>query len=224
MRGMLRVAIAVSIIAGATMIAFVQAHAQVRSCSNFSLGPHQQIDACTALITRFASGGSTGILITAADRNRYNLYLNRGAAYARLGDTFNSKADYERAIELATVSVSRGGRDLAYNDRCWARAVANVELDLALADCNEGLRLRPRNAAVIDSRAFVYLRLGRTEDAIKDYDAALQIAPRAAASLYGRGIAKLRLGDVEGAKADLFQAETLRPGTRAEFAAFGFAD
>jgi hypothetical protein len=32
------------------------------------------------------------------------------------------------------------------------------------------------------------------------------------------------LGDVEGAKADLFLAETLAPGTRVEFMAFGFTD
>lgn len=113
---------------------------------------------------------------------------------------------------------------MAHNERCWARAVANVELDLALADCNEGLRLRPSSAATLDSRALVYLRLGQTDDALKDYEAALSISPKAAASLYGRGIAKLRLGDVEGAKADLFLAETLKPGTHVEFTAYGLTE
>ena len=127
---------------------------------------------------------------------------------------------------MTTEALEEGGKPLPreYNARCWARAVANVELDLALADCNEAVRAAPRNASFLDSRAFVYLRSGRNEDAINDYGAALQINPKLAPSLYGRGVAKLRLGDVEGAKADLFLAETLRPGTRAEYSAFGLTD
>ena len=77
---------------------------------------------------------------------------------------------------------------------------------------------------VLDSRAFLYLRLGRPDDALKDYDEVLRITPRVASSMYGRGLAKFRLGDIEGAKADLFQAEALMPGTRTRFTALGFAD
>lgn len=82
----------------------------------------------------------------------------------------------------------------------------------------------PRSPPFLDSRALVHLRSGRNEDAIKDYDAALKLNPRLPDSLYGRGLAKLRLGDAEGAKADLFLAETLRPGTRVQFMAFGITD
>ena len=127
---------------------------------------------------------------------------------------------------MTNEALEEGGKPLPseYQDRCWARAVANVELDLALADCDEAVRAAPRSAPVLDTRAFVYLRMGRNEEAIKDYDAALQGNTGLSASFYGRGVAKLRLGDVEGAKADLFRAETLRPGTRAQFTAFGLAD
>src|SRR5262245_3908335 len=122
-----------------------EAHAQARSCSDFGQGPNQQIAACNAVISDFTDGGNAKIRIRGADRVRYNLFLNRGAAYARLGDVEQSRSDFKRAIEMATEALEEGGKPLPdeYNRRCWARAVANVELDLALADCNESLRLRP---------------------------------------------------------------------------------
>jgi tetratricopeptide (TPR) repeat protein len=197
-----------------------------RSCSDFTIGANQQIAACSSLITGFYDSDSARIRLTPADNNRYNLFINRGAAFARNGDIERSRADFRRAIEMTTEALEEGGNPLPaeYNRRCWARAVANVELDLALADCNEAVRLLPRIAPFLDSRAFVHLRSGRNEDAIKDYDAALRLNPRLPDSLYGRGLAKLRLGDAEGAKADLFLAETLRPGTRVQFTAFGITD
>ena len=213
------------LVAVAMILSSGQALAQGRSCSDFTLGPNQQIDACNATISRFTDAGSATIRITRADTVRYNLYLNRGAAYARSGDAVRSKADFQHAVALVT-AFEKGGRSSPgdFNDRCWARAVANVELDRALADCNESLRLRPRSAGTLDSRGFVYLRLGQAENAIKDYDAALGIDPKQAPSMYGRGVAKLRLGDIEGAKADLFGAESLSPGTRMRFIAYGVAD
>ena len=212
------------LVAVAMILSSGQALAQGRSCSDFTLGPNQQIAACNAMISRFTDAGSATIRITRADMARYNLYLNRGAAYARSGDAVRSKADFLHAVALATAFEEGRSSPGNFNDRCWARAVANVDLDRALADCNESVRLRPGSAGALDSRALVHLRLGQTENAIKDYDAALRINPKQAPSLYGRGIAKLRLGDVEGAKADLFGAEALSPGTRVRFAAYGFAD
>jgi tetratricopeptide (TPR) repeat protein len=209
----------------AAMLCTAPAHAQ-RSCSDFTIGANQQIAACTSLITGFNDSDSARVRLPPADRNRYNLFINRGAAFARNGDAERSKADFRRAVEMATEALEEGGNPLPgeYNRRCWARAVANVELDLALADCNEAVRLVPRSPAFLDSRAFVHLRSGRNEDAIKDYDTALRLNPRLPDSLYGRGLAKLRLGDAEGAKADLFLAESLRPGTRVQFMAFGITD
>jgi cytochrome P450 len=92
-----------------------------------------------------------------------------------------------------------------FNGRCWVRAVLGRDLLLALADCNESLRLRPENADTLDSRALVELKLGQLDRAREDYDAALKIYPRLADSLYGRG-------DVAGARVDLAAAKTLDPG------------
>lgn len=218
MRRILLVAIAV-------LLSTVQAHAQ-RSCSDFTLDANQQIAACTAMISAPTNAGSAKTAVRSADTIRYNLFLNRGAAYARTGDAEKSRADFRRAIELTNQALADGGPPLPdeYNRRCWARAVANVELELALADCDEAIRLLPRRSHVLDSRGLVYLRLGRLEDALRDYEAALRISPRLAGSLYGRAIARVRMGNLEDARSDVFLAETLAPGTQVRFQSFGFKD
>ena len=72
-----------------------------------------------------------------------------------------------------------------WNGRCWTRALVG-ELQAALADCNEALRLQPGVAPTLDSRGFTYLKMGEWDSAIDDYSSALQLDPRLASSLYGR--------------------------------------
>jgi predicted aspartyl protease/tetratricopeptide (TPR) repeat protein len=90
----------------------------------------------------------------------------------------------------------------ALNARCWTRAVAGRELDLALADCEAALRYG-RNSNVLDSRGLVRLRRGELKAAIADYDAVLKLQPKAPWSLYGRGLAKVLSGDRAGGEADM---------------------
>jgi tetratricopeptide (TPR) repeat protein len=106
------------------------------------------------------------------------------------------------------------------NARCWRRAVSGRQLDVALADCHASLALK-ESAAALDSRAFVYMRLGRIEEAIADYDAALKLRPAQASSLFGRGIVKLRKGATEDGQADLSAARAIDPRIDAQFADYG---
>ncbi|MEA3061447.1 MAG: hypothetical protein QOJ94_1228 [Sphingomonadales bacterium] len=94
------------------------------------------------------------------------------------------------------------------NERCWQLATHGYKLDDALSDCNKAVAAQS-NAAFLDSRALVELRLGKTEAARKDYDAALALEPLHSSSLYGRGIARIRLGDKAGGEADLAAARKL---------------
>jgi tetratricopeptide (TPR) repeat protein len=75
-------------------------------------------------------------------------------------------------------------------------------------------------AGTYGERAFVYLKLGKIENAIADYDAALKLDPELAGSLYGRGVAKLRGGDDSG-NADLAAAKTVQSDIAEEFARYG---
>jgi tetratricopeptide (TPR) repeat protein len=100
-------------------------------------------------------------------------------------------------------------RPMALNGRCWARALANVEIDRALKDCNSALSAMPHTPAFLDSRGLVRLRMGDYVHAIADYNEALAANGKIAWSLYGRGIARVRLGQKEAGEADIAQAKAL---------------
>ena len=176
-------------------------------------------------------------------------YLVRASMHARLNETKPAMADVQKALELFPSSLEalalraglyerdhqyalaiadldrmvgmRGGDVWILNERCWTRAIANIELDLALADCDAGVKADPKNGAVMDSRAFVRLRKGDYAGAIRDYDAALAMRPNQAPSLFGRGIARLRAGDKAGGDADLAAARKLAPEIDAQYASWG---
>ena len=94
----------------------------------------------------------------------------------------------------------------AWNARCWARMELNADLDRAMDDCNKAVNANENNASYLDSRAWVWLRLGKPEKALDDFDLGLSIFPSDVWSLYGRGEAYLILGDVAQGRADLAAA------------------
>ena len=105
-----------------------------------------------------------------------------------------------RRRSTTTIRRSGSSRDFAaaFDNRCWARAVVGI-LQKALADCNEALRLMPNNAATLESRGVVFLKMTQFDAAVSDYDAALRLNPNLASALYGRGMAKLKNEDGAGA-------------------------
>ena len=102
-------------------------------------------------------------------------------------------------------------RDVALNSRCWARVLLSIELDQALDDCDAAIDAEPKNAAYLDSRGWVHLRMGNDKKALADFDRSLELRPGTAWSLYGRGLTKRRLGDDAGAEADLARRARRRP-------------
>jgi tetratricopeptide (TPR) repeat protein len=97
------------------------------------------------------------------------------------------------------------------NSRCRVRAMLGVELDQALEDCDDAIDLAPKDAAYVDSRAWVHLRRGELRDALSDFDRSLKLKPDGAWSLYGRGLAHARQGQVDAARVDLEAARKLVP-------------
>jgi Flp pilus assembly protein TadD len=138
-------------------------------------------------------------------------YYYRGFILGAQGDNERAIADYDQAIALDPNARS-------YSVRCRSHAMAG-NLPQALSDCDQALRLRPNDTYTMSSRGFVYLRLGRLDDAIGEYDAAMKRSSGSTAfTLFGRGIAKQRKGDTVGGDADMLAAKIINPRIAKEFA------
>jgi tetratricopeptide (TPR) repeat protein/transglutaminase-like putative cysteine protease len=140
--------------------------------------------------------------------------IERGIAFAKKGDLQAANKDFDLARSKA------GGAD-EFNNMCWEKATAGVALESALRDCDAALAKEPGNAAIMDSRGFVLLRLGRYDEAITAYDAALAKSPRLSPSLFGRGVAFAHKGDKTKAAADFAEAAKVDADAKSRFEGYG---
>ncbi len=101
--------------------------------------------------------------------------------------------------------------------------MANVDLNEGLQDCNAALASHPGQAAILDSRGWMHLRMGENGKALEDFNAAITVKTDEASSIFGRGLAKLRLDQKDAGQADLVQATILAPKLPERMAKFGFA-
>jgi tetratricopeptide (TPR) repeat protein len=123
--------------------------------------------------------------------------------------------------ELDALIAAKPGVPGLLNARCWIKATRNVQVDTALKDCTSAMELSDSTAAILDSRALVWMRLGRDEDALRDLDAALLQVPGMGSSRFLRAIVNKRMGQSEAAAADLAVARQMSPSTERDYARFG---
>ena len=196
------------------------------------------IDACTAVI-KLAMAGQDDVA---------EAYTRRGGQYGELKQYDRAIADYDAALRLSPDQIDalagrgwiygtlgqhrRAIQDLdrvvskrpsayTYNLRCWARATWGEQLDAALADCNESLKLKPDYAAALDSRGLVYYRMGKYSRTVGDTSGALSLEVNLAPSLYVRGLARLHEGNLKDSKADIAAAKKLDPKIAETYAEYG---
>ena len=107
------------------------------------------------------------------------------------------------------------------NASCWFRGTWNVDVEAALPICSRAVESSPNPAAVLDSRALVFLRLGRLEEALADAEAALAINPEQVETELLRGLILREMGDSHGD--DVIRTALARsPATGPYYARYGF--
>ena len=140
--------------------------------------------------------------------NEANVRLEIADAYSLADLLAPAIAQYDLWIASHPEDAALAG---AKNRRCRARALLGSDLDKALKDCNDAVRMIDKSPPFLDSRGLVLLRLGKYDKSIADYDASLALKPGNAWSLYGRGIDRLRKGMAAEGQADIAAAIAIRP-------------
>jgi tetratricopeptide (TPR) repeat protein len=102
-------------------------------------------------------------------------------------------------------------RSAALSSRCgwwWTKQ----DLDRALSDCNEAIRLYSGNPGAYLNRGNAFLSKSDPEGALGDFNAAIRLDPKSAWAYAARGNLYKNSGDLDRALADLNEAISLDPG------------
>jgi len=106
--------------------------------------------------------------------NLSNSTLSR--TYRNIGITYRRMGEYETAIEYFDKAITLNPADIQndYINRGNARSGLR-QYDMALADYEKALEIKPNNGAAVFNRGIVYERLGRTDEAISDFKLAPEL-------------------------------------------------
>jgi Tfp pilus assembly protein PilF len=115
-------------------------------------------------------------------------------------------------------STSGGALDhaAAYFDRAQSK-MGNGDVDGAIADYTEAIRLEPRAAEVYHHRGGAWMSKGDNDRAIADVTEALRLAPKSVETLHLRGALWFNQGDFDKTIADLDRAIDLDPTNATSF-------
>jgi len=91
------------------------------------------------------------------------------------------------------------------------------DLDGALADYNQAIKLDPHNIDALSHRALAERDKGNWDGALADFNAVLAFAPDNADAYSNRGYVKQTKGDLDGALADYTEALSLKPTSAQAF-------
>ena len=122
------------------------------------------------------------------------------------------KAEEVERERLAALKAGEERRHKAFELFSSGKAyLAKDDLDRAIADFDEAIRLNPQYSVAFFNRALAYNRKGDRDRAIADYGEAIRLDPRNAAALNNRGVIYKTSGDMERALADLNEAVRVNP-------------
>ena len=169
--------------------------------------------------TYISSIGLTLAVVVSLDRltqcKRFQRVVMVAIAAVVLGAcAIATRADLPRwhdSIALFDAALKAGPHFGAY----YNRGQAFLEIgrpDRAVEDYTASLKMFPRYAMALNSRAAAWIALGRYDQAIQDCDALLQWTPGLASAYNNRANARCRKGRADQALTDYAQAIQLSPG------------
>ncbi len=130
---------------------------------------------------------------------------------------------YDQAIALYTEILAKNPDAGLLHARAEAFA-AKGDLDHALADAEQAVRLTPDDPSALNLRASVKLGKRQTASALEDYDAALKLDPDDTDNLLGRGAAYMAMKQYARAIVDFDEARRIDPASISPWQARSGAD
>ncbi len=123
-------------------------------------------------------------------------------------EILQAEGKFDRALEIINELVDEEPDNARYlSDRCMLRAMAKVDLDLALVDCTNMIELAERSAYYHFLRALVYYQRGEYELAIRDLGKSIKVNDRRGYVYHLRARAHRKLGQADKADDDLQTAQ-----------------
>lgn len=182
-----------------------------------------------------ASGGATSLLATLlaetghVDEARQILQekVSLGGDERRFWEmneveTLGLYGDATEALSmLDTLSSQRPQSPDLLNLACWIKGMRALDVESAVRQCSSAVELAASPVGPLDSRAVVWFRLGRYEDALRDLDAVLLEAPGQSQSRYMRGVVLARMGRTQESGTELAVARTIDPAVDTLYAKLG---
>jgi tetratricopeptide (TPR) repeat protein len=107
-----------------------------------------------------------------------SVYMQRAELHLKMHERAAAVQDWQQIYDLV-----QGGHvpttipaHVVYNALAYMRALANQDLEQALEKVNLALAQEADNAAYLDTRGFIYYRLGKYSKALEDLDRAVELA------------------------------------------------
>lgn len=126
------------------------------------------------------------------------------------------QADYANTLDVLGRALQAG-----FSDRCRRRALAGLELDAALKDCDAVLQMNASDEIAHHARGIVEFRLANWPAALAEFNIVLASNPNAAESLYMKGIVERRMGSASAGDTDIAAAKAIDGRVQNVYAQFG---
>ena len=148
--------------------------------------------------------------------NDPRVHEQRASLFMSLGHPDLASGDYRKVVRINPDDA------VSQTNLCWSLALANHDLDGALAACNAAVKREPSSHDALSKRGYVHLRRGAWADAEKDFAASLALNSASPNEMFGHGLAMIHLGQEQDGRDEIASATLDSPGLVNEWTAHGF--